>query len=480
MRDEIAALLGYDSWAAYVVEKRMAKTRARRRRASSRDLEPKVDAEGRRATCERFSAREAGAHRRRARSTSGTGGTTQPAAQDRVRRRRLRGREVLPARGLHRGLFAVTQELLGVRYEPRAGRAEVARGRAGVRHLRRATATEPFARFYMDLFPRPNKFGHAAAFTLRGGRELPDGTYQQPVSAIVANFTKPTPDAPSLLRHSEVVTFFHEFGHILHQTLTRARYLEFSGTSTERDFVEAPSQMLEHWVWEPRRAAAASRATTRPASRCRTTLLDAMIAREERRAPASSSCASCSSRGWTSRCHSPGFDGDSTAAVARAVPDHRLPVPGGHALPVRVRPPVRLRRRLLRLPVVATSSATTCSRASSSAGLLDQRRPASTTGARSSNAAAPSTATSSCATSSAASRTRTRSCATSGWMREPRVLAARRAALSRRAGDDAQRAEAGDEQQRGRQHGRVGGGRTGAEARRVAAVRRDGGPRPCR
>ena len=52
------------------------------------------------------------------------------------------------------------------------------------------------------------------------------------------------------MRHTEVVTFFHEFGHILHQTLTKAHYLEFSGSSTERDFVEAPSQMLEHWVWD--------------------------------------------------------------------------------------------------------------------------------------------------------------------------------------------------------------------------------------
>ena len=71
------------------------------------------------------------------------------------------------------------------------------------------------------------------------------------MSAIVANLTKPTADRPSLLLHDEVVTLFHEFGHILHQTLTRAETVRFSGTSTERDFVEAPSQIMEHWCWRP-------------------------------------------------------------------------------------------------------------------------------------------------------------------------------------------------------------------------------------
>jgi thimet oligopeptidase len=113
-----------------------------------------------------------------------------------------------------------------------------------------ATSGEHISHAYMDLHPRPDKYGHAAAFTLRPGRETLDGGYQAPVSAIVANFTKPTASTPSLLRHSEVRTLFHEFGHILHQTLTRARFTSFSGTSVERDFVEAPSQMLEHWVWD--------------------------------------------------------------------------------------------------------------------------------------------------------------------------------------------------------------------------------------
>ncbi|HJQ96247.1 MAG TPA: M3 family metallopeptidase [Acidimicrobiia bacterium] len=113
-----------------------------------------------------------------------------------------------------------------------------------------AATGEEIAQFFMDLFPREGKFSHAAAFPLVPGRRLADGSYQKPLAAIVANFTKPGADRPSLLQHQEVETFFHEFGHILHQTLTKAELTKFSGTSTEGDFVEAPSQIMENWTWQ--------------------------------------------------------------------------------------------------------------------------------------------------------------------------------------------------------------------------------------
>jgi len=108
---------------------------------------------------------------------------------------------------------------------------------------------EEIARFYLDLFPREGKYGHAAEFPMLLSRRLENGSYQNPLCAMVANFTKPTEDAPSLLQHGEVETFFHEFGHVLHQNLGRTELGRFGGTNVERDFVEAPSQIMQHWIW---------------------------------------------------------------------------------------------------------------------------------------------------------------------------------------------------------------------------------------
>jgi thimet oligopeptidase len=103
--------------------------------------------------------------------------------------------------------------------------------------------------FILDLYPREGKYGHACASELTFGRQ--EGSeYRAPLAAMLANFPKPSAENPSLMSHGEVETFFHEFGHIMHFTLTKARYRAQAGFNTAMDFVEAPSQMLENWVWD--------------------------------------------------------------------------------------------------------------------------------------------------------------------------------------------------------------------------------------
>ena len=106
--------------------------------------------------------------------------------------------------------------------------------------------------FALDLYPREGKYGHAAAFGITTGREtsfLGEG-YVAPFATMVTNFPKSSAEHPSLLSHGEVETFLHVFGHIMHFTLTTARHSAQSGYHTAWDFVEAPSQMLEHWAWD--------------------------------------------------------------------------------------------------------------------------------------------------------------------------------------------------------------------------------------
>lgn len=148
------------------------------------------------------------------------------------------------------GMFDLTADVFGLTYLPvpdaRAWHEEVL-----LYQILDAASGEHLAYFYADLFPRDGKYNHAAAFPLYPGHREADGTYHRPVSAIVANLTKPTADKPSLLQHTEVETLFHEFGHILHMSLTRADFTRFSGANTEWDFVEAPSQIMEEWCWQP-------------------------------------------------------------------------------------------------------------------------------------------------------------------------------------------------------------------------------------
>lgn len=104
--------------------------------------------------------------------------------------------------------------------------------------------------FMTDYFPRASKRQGAWMSEFQGAFVDPDGTSQRPIVYNVGNFTKPTADTPSLLTLDEVATMFHEFGHGLHGMLTRANLRSQAGTNVDRDFVELPSQIHEHWALE--------------------------------------------------------------------------------------------------------------------------------------------------------------------------------------------------------------------------------------
>lgn len=106
------------------------------------------------------------------------------------------------------------------------------------------------ALFYADFFPRTSKRGGAWMTEFRG-QSIVNGVEKRPFISLVTNFTKPTADKPSLLTHDELTTLLHEFGHSLHGILAEGRYSSLTGTNVSRDFVELPSQIMENWAFEP-------------------------------------------------------------------------------------------------------------------------------------------------------------------------------------------------------------------------------------
>lgn len=103
--------------------------------------------------------------------------------------------------------------------------------------------------FYLDLYPRPNKYTHFACFPISQYR-IADGKEILPVAALVCNFPEGSAEEPSLLLHSDVETLFHEFGHLVHCLLARSDISTQGLSAIKGDFIEAPSQFLENWVWE--------------------------------------------------------------------------------------------------------------------------------------------------------------------------------------------------------------------------------------
>jgi len=145
------------------------------------------------------------------------------------------------------GLFIISSQLFNLKFleidNPSVWHSDVR-----MFEVRENADNRLIGQFYLDLYPRENKYQHAAAFSIVSGKKL-NSWYQRPISCLVCNFPPPGKNTPALLLHEDVETFFHEFGHLLHDILTKTELSSQAGSSVAMDFVEAPSQMLENWVW---------------------------------------------------------------------------------------------------------------------------------------------------------------------------------------------------------------------------------------
>ena len=249
LRDDIAQKLGYHTWADYQTEVKMVKNAATAidfLQQLKAGLQPKFDAEL--AQFRELKIKETG----------------DPGAQiyiwdwryfsnqlkkDKYAIDAEQLRVFFPYQRVLDGMFAIYQSIFGLKFQ----RVEAPYKWVPDLQLYAvsdARSDEPLGLFYLDMFPREGKYNHFAQFGLVEGKLLASGKYQRPTVALICNFPPPAKDQPSLLAHSDVETLFHEFGHAMHSIMTRAKYSRFSGTSVPRDFVEAPSQMLENWVWD--------------------------------------------------------------------------------------------------------------------------------------------------------------------------------------------------------------------------------------
>jgi thimet oligopeptidase len=249
LRADIGRRLGYATWADYQLETRMAKTGATAVKFEEEltlGLQPKFAAELE--TLRQLKAKDTGAADAKL-APWDISYYTNKLLKERYAVDTEALRVYFPYQATLDGMFAIYQKIFGLKFTEVTPPYAWAPGVQLYVVQDSATGT-PMGAFYLDMFPREGKFNHFACFPQKAGGVMADGRYDLPVAALLCNFPAPSADKPSLLKQADVVTLFHEFGHVMHGMLSRSRFVAQTGFAVPQDFVEAPSQMLENWVWD--------------------------------------------------------------------------------------------------------------------------------------------------------------------------------------------------------------------------------------
>ena len=251
LRNQIALKLGYKSWADYQGEVRMAKTATNAQAYINKlaaGIRPKFEAELR--EFQKIKAADTGNPNAKIDVWDWRYYTNQLNKQKFALDKEAL-RNFFPFQQTLDGMFSIFGRVFGLRFD------QIESSYKWTDDLRlyvvsNADTRAPIGLLYLDLFPREGKTGRGGEFEIVNGRLLPRSKYQAPVAAVVLNVPPSSPDKPSLLSHADVEILFHELGHALHCILTRAKYSRLAGTNVPVDFVEAPSQMFQNWIWDQR------------------------------------------------------------------------------------------------------------------------------------------------------------------------------------------------------------------------------------
>lgn len=247
-RSRKAQLLGYENFGAYMTGNVMAKTVDNAEKLLMQIWEPAID-----------KAREEVAEMQAIVDEEGGGFKIAPYDYyyyaEKVRQKKYQldeseVREYFAVDSVRQGIFTMAEKLYGVKFTEMPDAPKYC-DEVTVYDVTDAKTGEHIAVFMTDYFTRPSKRQGAWMSEFKGSWTDAEGKSSRPIIYNVGNFTPPTADTPSLLTLDEVETMFHEFGHGLHGMLTRAALKSQAGTNVDRDFVELPSQITEHWAMEP-------------------------------------------------------------------------------------------------------------------------------------------------------------------------------------------------------------------------------------